>query len=143
MKVKLLESEPNIGEPQVSSSASRGDEDLLSQTPDRVAAAVHVLGRGSPGGHADPHGSASFPDCSSTPACAGFLNSLDYSFRYLVCPECDENLIQFELVQDLETGVGQVLRKLAPESAYAFHHLGHPVFSQEAQSPKFNGAGPS
>ena len=128
----------------VPSSPSRADEDLSSHTPDRFAAAVHVLGRGSPGRHADAHGSASFPECSSTPTCAVFLNSLDYPFRFLVCPECDENLIQFDLVQDLEAGVGQVLCKLARVSARAFHQLGHSVFSQEAQSrPKFNGAGPS
>jgi hypothetical protein len=42
---------------------------------------------------------------SSTPACAVLLNSLNYSFRFFVCPECDENLIQFDLVQDLEAGV--------------------------------------
>jgi hypothetical protein len=89
----------------VPSSASRAGEDLLSYTLDRMAAEVHILGGGSPRGHADPHGSASFPDCSSTPACAVFLNSLNYSFRFLVRPECDENLIQFDLVQDLEASV--------------------------------------
>src|SRR5207253_6328792 len=93
-------------------------------------AALDILIRGSPTGHADPHRRMPVPLRSPTPAGPIVLDIRDDPPRVLRAAERDQHLIQDHVVQDGESRLAQTCREHLRLTAVSLDHFPQPAASQ-------------
>src|SRR5688572_20871484 len=77
-----------------------------------------------PGTDADPHRLAPVPARSAAPAVAGFLKRRDRALRSFIVAESDDDLVQDDLVEDLDTGERELSGEPRRLIAVSIDHVG-------------------